>query len=143
MIEKLPPAVALEFWDDLLPYISRALQFDPYNEFALEDIRSQVEQGYGLILVTIQEETGQLLGATLVTLKQRVIGGKDLHIVTTAGENIQAWLHELVDEVRDIARTEGCEYVTLSGRPGWGKIAHEFGFKVEHVSMAMPVQEAS
>lgn len=138
-IQQLDPAIALEFFPELQPYVEAALAHDPYNDITMEGVQHQIEHGYCQVLIAVDGE--QLLGATLITVNANNAGERELHVVATAGENVRGWLPILIEALRDIARAENAVRVTMSGRPGWGKVVNEYGFKVTHVSMSMEVDD--
>jgi len=137
-IIQLEPANAIEFWPELVPFILKALDFDPYQTVTVRELLEQVQKGFARVLIAVNG--GELLSATVIQLFKTVSGDRVLHVVTTAGENSNAWLPALIDKFREIAVTEGCARVTMSGRPGWTKKVNKFGFKVAHVTMEMRIQ---
>ncbi len=136
-IIELEPKNAIEFWPELQPFVLKALAFDPFQTVSVNDLLEQVKKGYARVLIAVQGD--ELLSATVIQLFKTIGGEKVLHVVTTAGDNSNAWLPALIAKFEAIATTEGCAKVTMSGRPGWTKKVNKFGFKVAHVTMEMRI----
>ncbi len=137
-IIELKAQTAIEFWPELVPFVLKALDFDPYQTVTVGELLEQVQKGFARVLIAV--DGPQLLSATLIQLFKTVSGDRVLHVVTTAGENSNDWLPALIDKFREIAATESCQRVTMSGRPGWTKKVNKFGFKVAHVTMEMRIE---
>lgn len=134
---QLEPELAQRFWPELVPFVLRALEFDPYESVTVGELLQQVQAGYARVLIAVDE--GQLLSATVVQLFKATTGERVLHVVTTAGENSNVWLPALIEKFAEISKAEGCAKVTMTGRPGWAKKINKFGFKVARVTMEMEV----
>ena len=138
-ILELEKKTALQFWPELVPFILRALEYDPYESVSVGQLFEQVQKGFARVLITVQGE--QLLGSTVVQLFKSTKGDRVLHVVTLAGENTNEWLAELVEKLQELGAKEGCARITLSGRPGWARKSNKYGFRVAHVTMEMRIQE--
>jgi hypothetical protein len=59
------------------------------------------------------------------------------HVFLAAGE-----LHEIKDmesSLVEYAKALECDYITLSGRKGWGKALKDLGYKISHYDMAKEI----
>lgn len=50
------------------------------------------------------------------------------------GTRMEEWINQVYESFETIARQCGCEYIAFKGRPGWRKLAHNFGFSVSSMS---------
>lgn len=142
VIRELEKELAVEFWPELQPYVVQALSYDPYLSITPADVLNQVQQGYARVLIAVEDEDEELLSATVVQLFKSIKGDRVLHVLTTAGDNVDKWLPALIHKFNEIAEKENCARVTMSGRPGWAKKINRYGFKVAHVTMEMKVEGA-
>ena len=135
--EEIPSDQALEFWPQLEPYVLRALAFDLEDTTSTEKIKRQLETGYARCLVCITDT--ELKSVSIIAVSRSAQGERILHITATAGENAREWLGVLVAKLVEIGKAEGCDAVTLVGRPGWGKKLNKHGFKIDQVSMRLNI----
>lgn len=136
-ILELQPNQAVEVWDELVPYVQKALAFDIYATITLDEIEKQVTQGYARVLICADGE--RLLAANVVQLFKNAMGERVLHVLATAGDEAHRWLAELIDALNDLAAMEGAVAVTMSGRPGWARKLRPYGFKIDNVQMRRAV----
>ncbi len=136
-VNQLETEAAVELWPDLAPYVSRALAFDPFESITLERIADQVATGYARLLVAVKDQ--QILGATVVQMFKKN-DERVLHVLTTAGVDLEQWLPALIDELVTLAEEHSSAVITMSGRPGWSKTLRPFGFKTAHVQMRLEVE---
>lgn len=132
---EIPATSALEFWPELQPYIARALAFDLYASTSVDKLKEQVRTGYARVLLCTDGDA--ILSATLVQLAKNTLDERLLHVVCTAGGKSADWLPVLREHLLEIARSEDCAAVTLSGRPGWARKLKTLGFKMDHVTMRL------
>lgn len=137
-ILKLTAAEAVEFWPELQPYVLRALEYDHYNQVTLPGLVEQLRRGLAQTLVAA-DANGNMLSATVLMLHKTKSGERVLHVIASAGDDSARWLPQLIEKFHEIARQEGATSVTMTGRPGWGKKLHKFGFRVAQVDMRMAV----
>ena len=135
-VNQLETEASVALWPDLAPYISRALAFDPFESITLERIAEQVATGYARLLVAVKDE--QILGATVVQMFKKN-DERVLHVLTTAGVDLEEWLPALIDELVTLAEEHNSAVITMSGRPGWSKKLRPFGFRTAHVQMRLEV----
>ena len=128
---------ALDVWDELAPFVQRALAFDIYSTITLEEIHKQVQRGFARVLICADGE--RLLAANVVQLFKNAMDERVLHVLATAGDESHRWLAELVETLNDLAATEGAIALTMSGRPGWARKLRPHGFRTDNVQMRRPV----
>lgn len=128
---------AIEFWPEIEPYIVKALALDPVNMASVESIKAQVASGEGMVLVCL--DGPDILAATVCVLINTKEGPRVLHILVSAGDEVDKWFRSLLNMVRELARAEGAAFITTSGRPGWAKKFAKQGFQVAQVTMRAEV----
>ena len=127
-------------WPDLEPHVGQAIVRDPYLSISVAEIDQQLRGGFAQMLVAVDD--GQILGATVVQMFKR--GDKRiLHILTTAGVNLDSWLADMLTEIEKVAAAQGIDAITLSGRPGWTRTLRPFGYRTDHVQMIKEVANGS
>ncbi len=136
-IVELQAEQASQVWDELVPYVQKALAFDIYATITLAEIEKQVRQGYARVLICADGE--RLMAANVVQLFKNAMGERVLHVLATAGDEAHRWLAELIDALNDLAAMEGAVAVTMSGRPGWARKLRPYGFKTDNVQMRRAV----
>ena len=129
---------AADVWDELVPFVRKALAFDIYSTITLDEIEKQVAGGYARVLICADGE--RLLAANVVQLFKNAMGERVLHVLATAGDEAHRWLAELIDALNDLAALEGAIAVTMSGRPGWARKLRPYGFRTDNVQMRRPVE---
>lgn len=133
---EIPGTEALNFWPELKPYIVRALAYDIYNTLSLQHIKEQIHKGYARVLVcTDDDDQGQILMAAVLQLYQDTNDDRIVHVLCTAGENVNRWMDVYVAAVKDICAQEDCVAITLGGRPGWVKKLVKYGFRTDQIHM--------
>ena len=125
----------LEFWPELEPFVTDALSYDLYNSVTLDELKRQIETGYARTLLCADD--ARLQSVTIVQLFKNTHDERILHVVCTAGEDSNAWLATLIDSLRDMAKQESCDAVTMAGRPGWARKLTRYGFKTDQVHMRL------
>jgi hypothetical protein len=135
--QEIPSDQALAFWPELEPYVIRALQFDLQNTTSTDKIKRQLETGFARCLVCVTDT--ELKAVTIVALVKNTLDERMLHVTATAGENAREWLGELVAKLVEIAEADGCDGVTIVGRPGWAKKLNKHGFRIDQVSMRLNI----
>ena len=129
----LKPDDALEFWPAIEPYIEQALRFDHYRSTNVEKLRVQVERGFAHVIICGRGK--DIVSATTVQLYQNNQNERLMHVIATAGDEVDEWLDPLWAVIKDMAEAEDCVGVTISGRPGWTRKLHRIGFKTDSVHM--------
>ncbi len=122
---RLSPGFALELWPALEPFIDRAAKFHPFLD--AEGLKLLVTHGYATVFITTND--AGVLGFAAVEViqypQQRVAniifaGGGYGFLASLTGELmslIEAW-----------AREQGATSISLTGRPGWMRVAKRFGW---------------
>lgn len=118
-------------WRKAEPMIAEAMK-DSLGE-SVENLRDQVFIGRAQLWLS-----DRCAAVTrIVDAKKRV-----LHIVAVSGEGKEAWLPDLVHEIKDFARHEQCEILLAVGRPGWKRDFRKHGFKLEKITGVCEVRHA-
>ena len=132
---EVPAESALEFWSEVEPFVIRALAYDEMNSTSTGKLRDQVSTGFARVLVCSDDD--KLISATIVQLHKNVLDERILHVVATAGQDGDDWFPILFEGLKDMARAEECDAITMSGRPGWARKLTRYGFKTDHVHMRL------
>ena len=135
-VNEMEPDAAMALWPDLEEYVAAALEHDPFISVTVAEVEQQLAGGYARLLVTTDGD--EILGATVVQMF-RAGAGRVIHVLTTAGVELDRWLADLVDAVEAIAQANNGVAITMSGRPGWTRTLRQFGFKTQHVQMRREV----
>ena len=136
-IVELTKSQAADFWEELVPFVQRALSFDPYATVSLGDLERQVREGYARVIICARGE--ELLAANVVQLFKNTMGERVLHVLATAGDQAHLWLEPLIESLNGIGALEGAVAITMSGRPGWARKLKVFGFRTDNVQMRRKV----
>ena len=64
-----------------------------------------------------------------------------LHILITAGVDLERWLEPMLDEIESLAGDQVIDAITLSGRPGWARTLRRFGYRTDHVEMVKVISD--
>ena len=135
-VNEMEAEEAMKLWPDLEEYVAAALEHDPYISVTVAEVEQQLSKGYARLLVTTDDN--EILGATVVQMF-RAGAGRVIHVLTTAGVELDRWLSDLVDAVEALAQANNGVAITMSGRPGWTRTLRKFGFKTQHVQMRREV----
>ncbi len=132
---EIEAALSLDLWGEIEPFVIRALEYDVYASTSTEKIKEQIRTGYARVLVCTSGD--DVLSATIVQLQKNVKQERVLHVITTAGEASEGWLYVLIEGLKEIAESEECEAVTISGRPGWARKLRQYGFRTAQITMRL------
>ena len=135
---EMPPQSAVEIWPDLKPYVAAAVAHDIANTVSVEGIFEQVKSGYARVLLCF-DSAGKILSASVVQIFKDRAEELVLHVLCTAGQDSDQWLHLLFAKCNEMAAAQECSGITMTGRPGWARELRKFGFKTEIVTMRAPV----
>jgi hypothetical protein len=104
-------------WDSFRDHIELAMATHP-GEVAedLQDLRKDIVAGRAKLL---QVWDGVEVIATAVLELQRLRDGDTLHVRYLAGECMDLWLDDLHMKLEQLARQNGCKWISLTGRMGW------------------------
>ena len=129
----------LEFWPELEPFVIEALSYDLYNSITLAQLQRQIETGFARTLLCADDET--LLSVTILQLFKNTHDERILHVVCTAGQEVNDWLATLIGALQELALDQKCDAVTMAGRPGWARKLRQYGFKTDQVHMRLNPDE--
>lgn len=134
---ELPAATALEFWDELRPYVEAALEFDLTRSTTVEQVQHQLGEGFARVLVCA--DGSAIMSATIIQCYVNNREERLLHVIATAGKDMWSWLDVLIEKLAELAEEEECAAVEMIGRPGWHRKLNKYGFKTEIVSMRLDI----
>lgn len=102
-------------WARCRPWIEAALARDP-EKHTIESVERDIEDGRAL-----------LLAAPNSAMVCHVSESKSLHIFL-AGGNLDE-LRSGDPALEDVARTLGCDHITIMGRKGWERELRDLGYR--------------
>lgn len=117
----LEPMEAAQNWDHYAPMLARVFE--------------RFDLGYSTddVLLDVIKQRKQLwdLGgeACAVVNVCKMPQFSVLEVPLLAGDNIDQWLPDLVENLKMVARDNGCKYVDGFGRKGWTRKLEQYGFK--------------
>ena len=126
-----------DFWPRVSDMVRRAVAHS--NDELDTDIIFDRLGKNEMFLLVISDEQGNIDAATVVEPRVFETGKRVLNVTTTGGDNMSAWLTQLVEACKGIARDFECEEVYVVGRPGWVKTLKRFGFKPQHQILSQEV----
>lgn len=105
----------------------------------VSELVDSVAQSHAVALMVYRD--GEVIGVA-------VVAGRDikdarpgvLEVVALVGQDIDAWLPDLADEILALAEETGAKAIGVRGRPAWRKRLAEYGFKCESVYMARALE---
>ena len=124
MITQIPEGFAEVMWESFKPYLARAVQDYPFDPVTDAELQREVRSGK-LLLLQVADGQGTRAICGLRFLRDRE-GAKVLHIAYLSGDSHEMWIDELHQYIWDLARTEHCAWIDLTGRPGWRKVLQRF-----------------
>jgi len=132
-ITAIKPQEIEQQWDTIKPFISRALEHS-LKEYSADDLKHKMIKGEYLLLGFY--DGGKILAivsAELLTYPRKKI----VNIVTAAGSNMDSWLDEWWNAITVLAKEQGADEITVSGRVGWLKALKKYGFKRQYTVLAV------
>lgn len=135
----IPAEYCEEFWPNVREYADRALQY-AFEDLTPEDIlRDLISDNKVLVVITLDAEIKAALIVQIDVLK----AGKNCCVMLAGGEDMLKWTEEWLGIWEEIAREQGCRYLTLKGREGWARYARRFGFKHGYTQMYKELTEVN
>lgn len=121
MIRAIEPEQVPAEWGRAGPMIQRALDRFDYGESS-DDVLLSLMRG---------ERELWMCGDDAAVILQvcRLPQFQVLDIPLMAGDNMDAWLPDLVSQLTRYAKAIGCKYIDGFGRKGWTRKLQEFGFE--------------
>lgn len=134
-IHIVSPDTARHYWESIYaPMIERALDHSVLLTDNIEAIAEGIQASEKL-LVQIWDRD-DVHGVAVLELPQTRIG-KVLHVYTLTGENMDLWMPDFIDFLHGMAESLECDNVTCTGRRGWSRELHKYGFNLMYTTLKM------
>jgi hypothetical protein len=123
-----PTEIALELWPALVPFINRAARYHPFLDQA--GLRSLVARGFATIFVAVKGDA--VVGFTAIEVVQYP-GRRVANVIFAGGAYgfLETLVTELKGKMAAWGRAQGATAMSLTGRPGWLKLARKHGWTVQ------------
>jgi len=132
-IEAIKPQDIQQKWPVIEPFVSKALEYS-LNEHNSEDLKKKMINGEYLLLGFYEgDKILSIVSAELLTYPRKKI----VNIVTAAGSSMEKWLDEWWRAIKILAKEQGAQEITVSGRSGWLKALKKYGFKQQYTVLAV------
>jgi hypothetical protein len=136
-LSAIPPSLIDYVWPVCIPYLERVIKLAP-KELSLDVIRAHVMSGDATMCFVTQ---GEKL-THVITLEVRVFpsGLKAMYMPIVAGDGMEDCFDEILDKVKDAARTLGChELRGLAARDGWLRRLKKEGWEQVHTVISCEI----
>jgi hypothetical protein len=130
-----------EQYADVWPYIENymhgAAEYT-YGRFTKEDILNDLYNKQQQLWVAVNED--EIYGAvvTEIIVYPRL---QTLVMHFTGGKKLPRWKNEMLATLQQFARDNMCDVIESYGRPGWGKVFENDGYKARFVYYELPVEK--
>lgn len=121
----IPPEKGRDLWSAVAPLLDKA--YEASDMIMPDDIPDMLASRKMVLWVVCE---GSAIIAAMTTEIYPTRSGLALRLVYCAGERFVVWKHLFAD-IEKYARKEGCEKITLEGRPAWLRMLD--GFTSERV----------
>ena len=61
---------------------------------------------------------------------------KACNLLLTAGTDLGLWSSEMLSQIEQFAKEQGCDLIMGQGRKGWIKVVGKYGFKTQYMATA-------
>jgi hypothetical protein len=105
--------------DAVLPFLQAAHAEGAYRDWSMEQVLDHLRAEHWALYGTVDDE-GHLLGAGVVCITR--YGQRSVLEIILFGAELQSqqWV-ETLDQLKAVARRNGCSAVQGRGRPGWAR----------------------
>ena len=136
----LIPYEHLEYvWPKIESYMKGAADYT-YGRFTVEDIKKEfIDRRGGQQLWVAYEDIDNVYGAVITEIS-RYPQTLALVMHFTGGKQLPKWKDPMLKLLQQFARDNGCEIIESYGRPGWGKVFDNDGYKQRFIFYELPVE---
>src|SRR6478609_363856 len=126
-IHVVPRNLVDELWPAAAPLLASALERNPF--LGIEELRKVMGREGSALLIAVDKE--QIIGAAAIELERfpaRLIGT----VIALGGVNgfYERALPEMTDRLEQWCVEQGCDSISMMGRPGWSKFVSRRGWQV-------------
>jgi len=119
-----------KMWPRVKPHIDAALRYTK-GEIVADSIKEKLLKGEDLLLLAIED--GILASIVCEIVQTATI--KVCHVVACGGVRADIWLDKWHEIIVPLAKEQGCQRISLSGRKGWEKKLGKYGFKHAYTTL--------
>lgn len=117
-----------QYKDDILAAFAKLAKRFPADVTVESLFRDAVTGNKALWLVLDDENRFQSLAMTQIATNEAT-GQKFAKVMDLAGKDHRVWSDELNKALEDWGREHGADWFAIEGRPGWGRVAEQYGYK--------------
>lgn len=117
----VPPSLVTRNYETFHPFLQKAAKVSSEEctaEHLLQDLITQKCD----LLCALSDIKDRPLGICILQVVTFPSGKKVLEMPYISGDNMEDWLIEGFEVIKQIAKESGCKYVRGAGRPGWSKV---------------------
>ena len=124
-------------WDKIEPFAAKAAEYT-YGRYTANNIYELIKDAEHHLWVAYEDDIFKGIVTTqVVTYPQR----KLLSMHFCGGESLKEWKDPMLDLLKKYANDMGCDGIESVGRPGWGKVFEQDGYKALWVTYELPIGE--
>lgn len=131
-----PPEIVLQHWDDVAPFLQRAVDYSN-GELSVDILKQRVAER-DVVVATVFDD-GKLISVISFDTLNFETGMKALNIQCAGGERIDEWYEDIEKIANELAKKNGCSHVYIIGREGWMRKMKHLGYKTVHTVIAKEV----
>lgn len=124
-------------WDEISPLIQRACDHSN-GELSTDVILRCINEG-SLMLVVVYEDK-KLTAAVTFEQTNFETGKRVMNIQVAAGDNVDAWFHQIEQLAESLAKRYQCDDIYIIGRKGWAKKMKHLGYSEVHTILHREVK---
>ena len=132
----VPGDQVLQIWPKIEKYMDRAAEYT-FGRYTTEDIKYSITQYDHHLWVAFDDEKN--LKGAVVTAFKHYPQKKYLDLVFIGGDDGLSWKDCMLKLLQHWAYDNQCDGIESSGRPGWGKIFKDDGYKVLWHTYELPI----
>jgi hypothetical protein len=118
-------------------YVEGAAKYT-HGRFTASDIKENIAKQNQQLWIAHE---GEKIYGFVVTATCQYPQRKALVMHFTGGKDLLLWKDDMLKELQQFSRYNGCETIESFGRDGWAKVFEKDGFKKLHVFYELPVGE--
>ena len=133
----VPSHLVEGIWDSVKRFVISALEFC-YDDTTEYDLKQSIINN--ILLLVVITDNDKIVSSVTIEVSQ-LNGVKVCHIMTLGGEDIDSWINQFMRVWKAIAREQGCDFISMKGRPGWSRYAKKHGFTHQYTQMIQDIRE--
>lgn len=100
-----------------------------------DDLKQEIKDGFYQLFIMFGSEDGveSKVYGVFVTRVTDHAKKRQCEIVLLAGKQRELWEDQMILVIEELAISNGCDRISLLGRPGWKKLGERHGLKIKNV----------